>query len=53
MSAEDDIDPLHAAGELEVYVEPVVAQNNYEVDTICWSLSSFTNFLGGLLGSRR
>src|SRR5262245_22537301 len=24
MSAEDDIDPLHSAGELEVYVEPVV-----------------------------
>src|SRR4030095_16375923 len=34
MSAEDDIDPLHSAGELEVYVEPVVAQNNDEVDSL-------------------
>src|SRR4029450_2145141 len=34
MSAEDDIDALHSPGELEVYVEPVVTQNNDQVDLI-------------------
>src|SRR5262249_9513053 len=32
MAAEDDIDALYTAGELEVYIEPVVAQHNDEVD---------------------
>src|SRR5262249_2887817 len=34
MAAEDDIDALHSAGELEVYIEPVVAQNHDEVDLV-------------------
>jgi hypothetical protein len=34
VSAEDDIDALNSPSELEVYIEPVVAQNNDEVDLV-------------------
>ena len=32
VSAEDNIDALHSPGELEVYIEPVVTQNNDQID---------------------